>query len=251
MSDVGLLAFRVADLVANREVALSEGSVTELRIETDVADQPDGTFSGLTQIGGAPAPPPAGRPSGPRRRPRANAGRGRFLEKNNPVEEPAPGPEPGFSSGAGAGPGWDFTASAFTGAAAPCTRRSRGRARRTPRSPAPRRGPRSVDPVIPLPREEPLGRGGEQVRRPESSLARARDCPRVQRPSDPGPWRCGDTASERSRRLHRGLERDAPRSAPRAGDEEELPLGADVRARKPEATRRARIAGRSAAVASS
>jgi hypothetical protein len=59
MSDVGLLAFRVADLVANGEVALSEGSVTELRIETDVADQPEGTFSGLTQIGGPPAPQPA------------------------------------------------------------------------------------------------------------------------------------------------------------------------------------------------
>lgn len=65
MTDVGLVAFRVADLVANGEVALSEGSVTELRIEADVADQPEGTFSGLTQIGGAPAPAPAAPPVRP------------------------------------------------------------------------------------------------------------------------------------------------------------------------------------------
>jgi hypothetical protein len=65
MTDVGLVAFRVADLVANREVALSEGSVTELRIEADVADQPEGTFSGLTQIGGAPAPIAPARPAPP------------------------------------------------------------------------------------------------------------------------------------------------------------------------------------------
>ncbi|WP_242339703.1 MULTISPECIES: hypothetical protein [Anaeromyxobacter] len=67
MTDVGLVAFRLADLVANGEVALSGGSVTELRLEADVADRPDGTFTGLTQIGGpatpaaqpVPAPPPA------------------------------------------------------------------------------------------------------------------------------------------------------------------------------------------------
>jgi tetratricopeptide (TPR) repeat protein len=65
MTDVGLVSFRVADLVANGEVALSEGSVTELRIEADVADQPEGTFSGLTQIGGPPAPAPAAPPVRP------------------------------------------------------------------------------------------------------------------------------------------------------------------------------------------
>ncbi|WP_242342198.1 hypothetical protein [Anaeromyxobacter terrae] len=56
MTDVGLLTFRLADLVANGEVALSDGSVTELRIEADVADRPDGTVTGLTQIGGPVAP---------------------------------------------------------------------------------------------------------------------------------------------------------------------------------------------------
>ncbi|ABS25906.1 hypothetical protein [Anaeromyxobacter sp. Fw109-5] len=66
MTDVGLLAFRVADLVARGELAVAGGAVAELRLEADVADQPEGTARGLTQIAGAPpapAPVPPVRPA--------------------------------------------------------------------------------------------------------------------------------------------------------------------------------------------
>jgi tetratricopeptide (TPR) repeat protein len=48
--DVGLVSFRLGDLVSARELSVSGGAVDELRLEADVSDLPDGGFSGLLPI---------------------------------------------------------------------------------------------------------------------------------------------------------------------------------------------------------
>ena len=48
--DVGTVQLRIAELVAKGELSLSAGSVTELLVEADPADRPDGAFAGLVPI---------------------------------------------------------------------------------------------------------------------------------------------------------------------------------------------------------
>jgi tetratricopeptide (TPR) repeat protein len=48
--DVGYVTFRLGDLVAARELAVSGQEVEALRLEADVADLPDGAFSGFLPI---------------------------------------------------------------------------------------------------------------------------------------------------------------------------------------------------------
>jgi tetratricopeptide (TPR) repeat protein len=48
--DVGVVTFRLGDLVAQRELAVSGGSVTELRLAATASSLPDGAFAGLQPI---------------------------------------------------------------------------------------------------------------------------------------------------------------------------------------------------------
>ena len=48
--DVGVVTFRLGDLVAQRELAVSAQSVDELRLEAEIAALPDGAFAGLQPI---------------------------------------------------------------------------------------------------------------------------------------------------------------------------------------------------------
>jgi tetratricopeptide (TPR) repeat protein len=48
--DVGMVSFRIADLVASGELGLADASVTELRVEADPDDLPEGTVAGLAPI---------------------------------------------------------------------------------------------------------------------------------------------------------------------------------------------------------
>lgn len=48
--DVGVVSFQVAELVGRGELSVADGSVSELRVEADPADLPDGAFAGLSPI---------------------------------------------------------------------------------------------------------------------------------------------------------------------------------------------------------
>jgi hypothetical protein len=50
--EVGTVSVPLGDLVTNREIAVADGSVSELRLEADPADLPEGTYSGLTPLPG-------------------------------------------------------------------------------------------------------------------------------------------------------------------------------------------------------